>query len=143
MAAQRVAHFSGGTDEFAGWLFGIARNLASNTRRRARRRATDPHPVEADPLWGTLETHAGDIDGADWVRRTLARLPRREGEVLALTEVVGLDVTATATALGISPTAVRVARHRGLTRLRRVPVPQQASAPAIESLLGSKSASPA
>ena len=143
VAAQRVAHFSGGTDEFAGWLFGIARNLASNTRRRARRRATDPHPVEADPFWGTLETHAAEIDGADWVRRTLARLPRREGEVLALTEVVGLDIASTATALGISPTAVRVARHRGLTRLRRVPVPQQASAPAIESLMGSTAATPA
>ena len=32
--------------------------------------------------------------------------------------VVGLDVASTATALGMSATAVRVAHHRGLKKLR-------------------------
>jgi RNA polymerase sigma-70 factor (ECF subfamily) len=35
-------------------------------------------------------------------------------------EVVGLDAANTAKALGINPTAVRVARHRGLGRLRKL-----------------------
>jgi RNA polymerase sigma-70 factor (ECF subfamily) len=47
-------------------------------------------------------------------------LSPREAEVLACLEVVGLDVAATARALEMSPTAVRVARHRALRRLREV-----------------------
>ena len=35
------------------------------------------------------------------------------------TDVVGLDNTGAAAALGLSTVAVRVARHRGLARLRR------------------------
>jgi RNA polymerase sigma-70 factor (ECF subfamily) len=67
----------------------------------------------------------------DWVRRTLAELPRREAEVLALTEVVGLDVATTAAVLDMTGTAVRVARHRGLARLRRAtPAPVVATTPA-------------
>jgi RNA polymerase sigma-70 factor (ECF subfamily) len=66
--------------------------------------------VVADP--------AGAAAGRDWTRRLLAALPRREAEVVACVDVVGLDVAATAKALGISAAAVRVARHRALGRLR-------------------------
>jgi len=116
VAAQRIADFRGGPDEFAGWLFGIARHQASNARRRTTRRATSPVAVEQQDLWGVVD--GVDVVGDDWVRRTLAQLPPREGEVLCCLDVVGLDVATTAAALGISTTAVRVARHRGLTRLR-------------------------
>ena len=51
-------------------------------------------------------------------RRMLAMLSPREAEVLACLEVVGLDVATTAQVLGMSATAVRVARHRALRRLR-------------------------
>jgi RNA polymerase sigma-70 factor (ECF subfamily) len=47
-------------------------------------------------------------------------LSRREAEVVACIDVVGLDVSATARALGMTPTGVRVARHRALGRLRRM-----------------------
>lgn len=122
-AAQKIAQFSGTSDDFAGWLFGIARNLATNARRRALRRATSP---ESDPA-----TSAG-VDGPevelaeiDRVRGILAVLPRREREVVVCLEVVGLDVTGAARALGISPVAVRVAHHRALRRLRTAPlIPQ-------------------
>lgn len=117
VAADRIADFEGDADAFAGWLFGIARNLAANARRRSRRRATDPVAVGEGDIWGALD--GPDLAGEDWVRRTLATLPTRQGEVLALMEVVGLDTAATAAALGMSTTAVRVARHRGLARLRR------------------------
>ena len=36
-------------------------------------------------------------------------------------EVLGLDIAATAEALDISAVAVRVARHRGLKKLRALP----------------------
>jgi RNA polymerase sigma-70 factor (ECF subfamily) len=115
VAADKIADFEGTVDDFAGWLFGIARNRALNAARRTQRRNTEA----ADLPEISTDTHELDISGADWVRYALARLPTREGEVVALTEVAGLDVATTAAALGIGRTAVRVARHRGLTRLRR------------------------
>jgi RNA polymerase sigma-70 factor, ECF subfamily len=116
VAAQRIADFTGTSEQFAGWLFGIARNLASTTERRSRRRRTDPGLPE------TLELPSADVieeaDGRDWVRRALATLPPRERDVVACVDGVGLDVSATAAALGMTSVAVRVAHHRGLKRLR-------------------------
>lgn len=120
-AARRIGDFRGDEDDFAGWLFGIARNLAQNERRTRTRRATTPHPTDMDDetLWGAVADSAGLVDGADLTRRLLATLPRREAEVIACVDVVGLDVRSTAAALGISQVAVRVARHRGLGKLRQ------------------------
>jgi RNA polymerase sigma-70 factor (ECF subfamily) len=127
VAADKIADFSGTADDFAGWLFGIARNQAANARRRSVRRATQPVDVSAHhDIWGAIEDR--EITSEDWVRRMLAQLPPREGEVLALMEVVGLDTANTAKALGINPTAVRVARHRGLGRLRKHLAADQPSA---------------
>lgn len=118
VAAERIADFRGGPDDFTGWVFGIARNHAANARRRTRRRGTEPADLRQHPTWAA----AADPDpgSEEWVRLLLARLPTREGEVLACMEVVCLDTATTAQALGMSATGVRVARHRGLTRLRRL-----------------------
>jgi RNA polymerase sigma-70 factor (ECF subfamily) len=40
--------------------------------------------------------------------------------VITCLEVIGMDVAATCAALGMSAVAVRVTRHRGLKRLRRL-----------------------
>lgn len=118
VAAERIASFSGSSSDFAGWLFGIGRNLVVNAARRSARRATDPraelngHPV--------LDPPDADVGGADWVRRQLVRLPARERQVVTCLDVLGLDVATTATALGVGATAVRVAHHRGLARLRKL-----------------------
>jgi len=118
VAAQRVADFDGSSSEFAGWLFGIARKLSATTARRSSRRRTDPEGDE------TLELPADDttlvVDGQDWVRRAIASLPPRERDAVGCIDGLGLDVASTARALGISAVAVRVARHRGLRRLRGV-----------------------
>lgn len=117
-AAARIADFQGTSDEFAGWLFGIGRNHLLNARRRSARRATSP--AEVDLLDALAPSTPADesVDGRGWVTWMLSHLTEREREVVACIDVVGLDVAATATALDMSPTAVRVARHRGLRRLR-------------------------
>jgi RNA polymerase sigma-70 factor (ECF subfamily) len=115
-AAEKVADFTGSSDDFAGWLFGIARNFGLNSRRRAARRAA----VDATQPFGETRTAGPEAAHAasDWVRRTLAGLPDRERDVLTCMEVLDLDVAATCEALGMSAVAVRVTRHRGLKRLR-------------------------
>lgn len=130
VAARRVHDFVGDADDFGGWLFGIARNLARNDRRTRARRATSPvwTEPEHDDYWGVVADVESPVDGADLARRLLSMLPRREAEVIACIDVVGLDTAATSEALGISPVAVRVARHRGLGRLRKVLAETEGSA---------------
>lgn len=117
VAAQKVADFHGTASGFAGWLFGIARNLSSTTSRRSARRRTEPAETDA-----TLELPVEDgttvIADRDWVKHALSTLPPRERDVVGCIDGLGLDTAATAQALGISEVAVRVARHRGLGKLR-------------------------
>lgn len=116
-AAEKIGQFQGTSDEFAGWLFGIARKLGSNLHRRSQRRRTDPadlHTLDDPP---TVSGPEPAYAVKDWVLRALAALPPRERDVVGCREVVGLDVEGTAAALGISSVAVRVAHHRGLKRL--------------------------
>ncbi|NYD42593.1 RNA polymerase sigma factor [Nocardioides panaciterrulae] len=131
-AAQKIHGFTGTSSDFAGWLFGIARNLSTNSTRRSRRRLTEPVPELPD------REHAEGPEPAlvarDWVEFALRGLPPRERDVIACTEVVGLDVESTARALDISAVAVRVARHRALKRLRaKDSAPAQASTPISRS----------
>lgn len=119
-AAGSLEKFTGSVDDFGGWLFSIARNVANNRRRTHARRGTAPHPtgVPDGVDWGSTPDECSSVEGQDTTRRLLAHLSRREAEVIACIDVVGLDSTATSQVLGISVTAVRVARHRGLKRLR-------------------------
>ncbi|GAB2986945.1 RNA polymerase sigma factor [Nocardioides montaniterrae] len=115
-AAEKIADFTGDSGDFAGWLFGIARNYGLNSRRRAARRAAvDATQRFEEPRTPSPET---SLAASDWVRRVLSGLPDRERDVLTCMEVLDLDVAATCEALGMSAVAVRVARHRGLKRLR-------------------------
>ena len=121
-AASKIADFHGTKDEFAGWLFGIARNQAKNARRRSQRRATSPSEPVVLASIGPAVAPDVELETGSWIAWVLSHLPERERQVVACLEVVGLDVAATATALGMSATAVRVARHRGLRRLRALDV---------------------
>jgi RNA polymerase sigma-70 factor (ECF subfamily) len=119
-AAEKIADFSGSSSDFAGWLFGIARNIAMNTRRRSIRRATIPSAYDGDDdvTWGSRPDWTGSVDAADWARQLLKELPPREAEVVACLDIVGFDVSTTAAVIGISSAAVRVSHHRGIQRLR-------------------------
>jgi RNA polymerase sigma-70 factor (ECF subfamily) len=123
-AATRIADFRGTSAEFAGWLFGIARLQRRNAVRRSARRRTIPTTLDILDL--SSHEHAPDA-GADpesdgWIAWLLSHLPERQRQVVACIEVVGLDSAATAAALGMSPSAVRVAHHRALKRLRTLGV---------------------
>lgn len=120
-AARKVHDFRGDSSEFAGWLFGIARHLAANARRRSGRRRTSPSDHDdLALLGGSVPGPESVVPGEDWVRAALATLSPRERDVVTCVDVLGLDTAATATALGMTSVAVRVTRHRGLKRLRQL-----------------------
>jgi len=116
-AAEKVADYVGDADEFGAWLFGIARRIAANARRRSGRRRTDP--VAEAPAGAVSAGPEDTLAESAWVRDVLASLAPRERDVVACIDVVGMSVTDAARALGMTPVAVRVARHRALRRLRR------------------------
>ena len=133
IAAEKVHTFEGTSSEFAGWLFGIARNLGSNARRRSLRRRTDPSTIEDHAVGWPSPTPDPTLvlSGNDWVRQALSGLPPRERDVVGLVDALGLDISAAARALGISAVAVRVSRHRGLHRLRAARTAHRESAGVI------------
>ena len=52
-AASKIGEFSGSDDDFAGWLFTIARLVLNNRRRAVQRRRTDAHePGSSDARLG-------------------------------------------------------------------------------------------
>lgn len=117
VAAERIGDFTGTASDFGGWIFGIARNHSANARRRSGTRSRGLETLGA----GAELTHAGPestILADDWVRQALAVLPPRERDVVCCLEVLDLSVAQTAVALDMTAVAVRVARHRGLKRLR-------------------------
>ncbi|WP_310529869.1 sigma-70 family RNA polymerase sigma factor [Nocardioides sp.] len=123
-ASTKIGEFRGSDDDFAGWLFGIGRLHALNARRRETRRATLPTDFAADDQVPS-EHHAPAADEVAMrvaaVRQLIAPLSPRERDVIVCLEVAGLDIRTTAAALDMSQATVRVARHRGLARLRRQP----------------------
>lgn len=125
-AASKVAQFHGTQDEFAGWLFGIARKASANVRRRSLRRRTTPAWSPEEHLDAASEDEAPIVQ-LEWIRSLLSGLAPRERDVVVCLDVVGLDVRTTATALDLSENAVRVAHHRGLARLRRSQEPASTS----------------
>jgi len=106
---------------FAAWVFGIAANKVSESRRSAARR--HEAPVAALPDGGAdprlePETAVLRLETNSYVAALLAELPEQQAEVLRLRVAAGLSADETAAVLGMTPGAVRVAQHRALTRLR-------------------------
>lgn len=121
VAAAKVAEFEGSTADFGGWLFGIARRISANSRRTFQRRNT--RTTEAWESFDVVPDPSVDVAHQDWVRATLAQLPSRERAAVGLVDGLGMEPAAAAEVLGISPVALRVARHRGLRRLRHAARP--------------------
>ena len=112
------------------WLFGIARNVLSNTVRRGRleraacarlgvleRLDREPAAVEPDATW---------LDGLD---EALAELPESQRAALALRFGNDLPYDDVAAALATTPQAARVRVHRGLATLRTLLTSEKESRP--------------
>lgn len=118
-------------DQFAAWLFAIARHALIDFRRRQRRllaltdrRAADPDDAaptldelaDADP---SPEGYAIQADEATRLHRLLAALPRDQREAVTLRYFGELRPAEIGVVLGRGDGAVRTLLHRALDRLRR------------------------
>jgi RNA polymerase sigma-70 factor, ECF subfamily len=106
---------------FTAWVFGIAANKISESRRAVSRRheavgADLPDRASNSAL--EPETAVLRLETSGYVAGLLAMLPDNHAEILRLRVAAGLSAEETAAVLGMTAGAVRVAQHRALGRLR-------------------------
>lgn len=126
LAYTRLTQFAGAA-RFSTWLTSIAVNESLGRLRKQRRlrlvttddpvslieRSAPEPPPGVDP-----ERHTAMRELARVVGDALDELPRSQRVVFVLREAEGLSGAETASALGISETAVKVRLHRAKARLR-------------------------
>ncbi|MET7709399.1 sigma-70 family RNA polymerase sigma factor [Micromonospora sp. NPDC005413] len=108
-----------------GWLFGVARNVIGDERRRAaqRLRVTGRLAGRRDLSTDDIARIEERIDAESAARRThraLSGLPEGTRALVELVAVDGLTVAEAATVLGMSPVAARVRLHRARRLVRAV-----------------------
>jgi RNA polymerase sigma-70 factor (ECF subfamily) len=117
-AAGRAGGWRGGS--FKSWLFRIVVNLAKNHLRDMARfdRGEDAHGREAPPTESDAHERLERAERLRLVRAAIARLPRRQREVLLLRIDGDLPFAEIAGALGITEVNAKVNFHHAVQRLK-------------------------
>jgi RNA polymerase sigma-70 factor, ECF subfamily len=102
-------------DEIGSFILGTSRMLSGSTKRKASRRERLTDQFQVSELYAEPFVESGDIAV---VERCLHLLGERDRRVLVLTFYAEKPSSEIAEELGVTPTVVRVARHRALERLR-------------------------
>ena len=106
---------------FLAFVHGIAAHKVIDAHRASSRTSWLPDdgiPDFEDVSEGP-EQHALRAELSGELRRLLDELPEAQREILVLRVALGLSAAETAATVGSTPGAVRVAQHRGLSRLRQ------------------------
>ncbi|WP_258907997.1 MULTISPECIES: RNA polymerase sigma factor ShbA [Actinokineospora] len=115
-----LPRYSDDRESFLPFVYGIAAHKVADFYRRSGRDRSDPvadMPEMPDANLGPEQlTLRGEMRAR--LGTLLDSLAPRQREILVLRLVVGLSAQETAVAIGLTATAVRVAQHRALTRLR-------------------------
>ena len=105
---------------FMAFVYGIASHKVADAHRNAARNKADamaevPDVISTDhgPEQRALDSEAGRQMDA-----LLSTLPEKHREILILRLVMGMSAEETATAVGSTAGAVRVAQHRALAKLK-------------------------
>jgi RNA polymerase sigma-70 factor (ECF subfamily) len=119
-AIESACNYRGGSP--AGWLFGVARIVVAQDRRRQGRERQATGELVGRRLLDEDDVARMDerIDAGAQARRlygAIDRLPESERAVLELVALDELSVSEAATVLGIRPIAARVRLHRARRRL--------------------------
>src|SRR5882672_2126563 len=117
-AAGRASGWRGGS--FKSWLFRIVVNLAKNHLRDMARfdRSEEAHEREAPPGEADAHQRLERADRLRVLREAIARLPRRQREVLLLRIDGDLPFAEIAAALGITEVNAKVNFHHAVQRLK-------------------------
>ncbi len=107
-------------ESFLPFVYGIASHKVADYYRRSGRDRSEPVADVPDTIDQRLGPEQITLRSEMRARLIglLDTLAPRQREILVLRLIVGLSAQETATAIGLTATAVRVAQHRALNRLR-------------------------
>jgi RNA polymerase sigma-70 factor, ECF subfamily len=122
-ASNRVAGWRGGS--FKSWLFRIVVNLAKNHLRDMARfdRSDEAQEREAEPTAPDMEERIAVAQRQKALRSAVAKLPRRQREVLLLRIDGDLPFAEIASALGITEVNAKVNFHHAVQNLKKLVQP--------------------
>jgi len=116
-ASQRAAGWRGGS--FKSWLFRIVVNLAKNHLRDTARFDRSDQPREAAPVQAAAEAQIEAGQQQKALREAVARLPRRQREVLLLRIDGDLPFADIARTLDITEVNAKVNFHHAVQKLKQ------------------------
>lgn len=104
------------------WIYRIASNLCRN---RARDRMRHGRVMSSEPadsahleLRASHQLNGGGPEGAIHLKRSIARLPGKQGQALMMRKFAGLEYAEIATALNCSAESARASVYQALKKLR-------------------------
>ena len=117
-ASERAGSWRGGS--FKSWLFRIVVNLAKNHLRDVSRfdRSEEASEQESEPTAPDAHQRLEDRERQKVLREAVARLPRRQREVLLLRIDGDLPFAEIASTLGITETNAKVNFHHAVQKLK-------------------------
>ena len=117
-AFRRIDGYRGGAS-FRTWVIAISSNALKDTRRRLRRRPTEP--LETDDIPDERSDPHAELVGQELVERVgvfVRQLPRMQRDVFLLRAQQGREYDDIAAALDTTVGAARVHYHHALKRLK-------------------------
>src|SRR4051812_35789345 len=126
-ASQRAGGWRGGS--FKSWLFRIIVNLAKNHVRDTARFERDEPPGEEAAAGPGADARLEAQEQQKALREAVARLPKRQREVLLLRIDGDLPFIEIASALGITETNAKVNFHHAVQKLKTMLRPDQRRTP--------------
>jgi RNA polymerase sigma-70 factor, ECF subfamily len=117
-AAERAGGWRGGS--FKSWLFRIVVNLSKNHLRDISRfdRSDEAHEREAPPSEAQAHERLERVEKKRLLRENIARLPRRQREVLLLRIDGDMPFAEIAATLGITEVNAKVNFHHAVQKLK-------------------------
>jgi RNA polymerase sigma-70 factor (ECF subfamily) len=106
-ALDALAQYQPKKGPFVAWLFGVARNAATNLRQRSRPTVAWDYVTDADVSAQSLEDAIVRRESLDQLRRLCATLDPTKQELLALRFVGGLTSAEIAAVIGKSEAATK------------------------------------
>lgn len=117
-AYRRRASFNPRKGTRRAWLFGIARNAALDELRRRSRHAELAVEPEDEAAAGAHDEAAETTMRRAVIRAAMAKLTRRERELIALKFFAGLGNAEIASVIGVSESNAGTKLHRAMEKLR-------------------------
>jgi RNA polymerase sigma-70 factor (ECF subfamily) len=106
---------------FMAFVYGIAAHKVADAHRNSARNRADPvaDVPEVMSLDDSPEEHALNSEASRQMKDLLGTLPEKQREILIMRLVMGMSAEETASALGSTAGAIRVAQHRAIAKLKK------------------------